>query len=110
MAKAVKSWQIMMWGLTQAGNRAGKTARYLQWQENRPEWLAVTSAVDNWYHSTFLHQWLAVTPVVDNCRLRTPTFLQQWLAVTPVVDGCRLRTSQAPNIALTKQPLQANMA
>ena len=72
MAKAVKSWQIMMWGLTQAGNRAGKTARYLQWQENRPEWLAVTSALDNWYHSTFLQRWLAVTLVVDDCRLRTP--------------------------------------
>ncbi len=40
-------------GSAQAGNRAGKTARYLQWQENRPEWLAVTSAVDNWHNSTF---------------------------------------------------------
>ena len=60
MAKAVESWQIMMWGLTQAGNRAGKTARYLQWQGNRPEGLAVTSALDNWYHSTFLRQRLAL--------------------------------------------------
>ena len=37
----------MTWGLAQAGNRASKTGRYLQWWENRPEWGAMTSAVRN---------------------------------------------------------------
>jgi hypothetical protein len=37
----------MTWGLAQAGNRASKTGRYLQWWENRPEWDAMTSAVRN---------------------------------------------------------------
>ena len=31
-------------GSAQAGNRASKTGRYLQWLENRSEWHAVTSA------------------------------------------------------------------
>ena len=56
------SWQLMTRGSAQAGNRAGKTARYLQWQENRPEWLAVTSAVDNWHNST----WFLIFPS-DRC-------------------------------------------
>ena len=37
------AWQLMTWGLAQAGNRAGRTGRYLQWWENEPEWNAVTS-------------------------------------------------------------------
>ena len=31
-------------GMTQAGNRAGKTVRYLQWWDNRSERVAVPSA------------------------------------------------------------------
>jgi hypothetical protein len=31
----------MTWGLAQAGNRASKTKRYLQWWENKPEQNAV---------------------------------------------------------------------
>ena len=37
----------MTWGLAQAGNRAGRTGRYLQWWEREPEWDAVTSALQN---------------------------------------------------------------
>jgi hypothetical protein len=44
MVETVKSWQLMTRGSAQAGNRASKTGRYLQWLENRPEWHAVTSA------------------------------------------------------------------
>ena len=42
--ETVMSWQLMTRGSAQAGNRASKTGRYLQWLENRPEWHAVTSA------------------------------------------------------------------
>ena len=37
----------MTWGLAQAGNRAGRTGRYLQWWDRGPEWDAVTSALQN---------------------------------------------------------------
>jgi len=43
----------MSWGLAQAGDRAGKTGRYLQWWENKPEWVAVTSGAGSWHDSTF---------------------------------------------------------
>jgi hypothetical protein len=36
--------------LAQAGNRASKTGRYLQWWENKSEWCAMTSVVRN--HTT----------------------------------------------------------
>jgi hypothetical protein len=42
----------MTWGLAQAGNRASKTGRYLQWWENKPEWRAMTSDVCNSRNST----------------------------------------------------------
>ena len=42
----------MTWGSAQAGNRAGKTMRCLQWQESGPECLAVTAVVDKWSNST----------------------------------------------------------
>ena len=46
----------MTWGLAQAGNRAGRTGRYLQWWESEPEWNAVTSALQNPYDAaSFLH-------------------------------------------------------
>ena len=41
----------MTWGLAQAGNRAGKTGRYLQWWENEPEQDAVTSVPQNLHDS-----------------------------------------------------------
>ena len=41
------AWQLMTWRLAQAGNRAGRTGRYLQWWESGPEWNAVTSALQN---------------------------------------------------------------
>ena len=37
MVETVKSWQLMTRELAQAGNRAGKTERYLQWLESKPE-------------------------------------------------------------------------
>ena len=39
-------------GSAQAGDRASKTGRYLQWWEHESEWHAVISAVDNWCNST----------------------------------------------------------
>jgi hypothetical protein len=30
-------WQLPTWGMAQAGNRAGKTERQLQWSENKSE-------------------------------------------------------------------------
>ena len=49
----------MTWGLAQAGNRAGRTGRYLQWWESEPEWNAVTSALQNPYDAaSFLLCWL----------------------------------------------------
>jgi hypothetical protein len=39
--------------LAQAGNRASKTGRYLQWWENKSEWCAMTSVVRN--HTTPLN-------------------------------------------------------
>ena len=38
---------------TQAGNRASKTWRYLQWQDSVPEQNAVASVQQNLRHSTF---------------------------------------------------------
>ena len=38
---------------TQAGNRASKTRRYLQWQDSVPEQNAVASVQQNLRHSTF---------------------------------------------------------
>ena len=58
------SWQLMTRGSAQAGNRAGKTARYLQWQEHRPEWLAVTSAVGRGDSSDFM-RFLQDTSIID---------------------------------------------
>ena len=50
------AWQLMTWGLAQAGNRAGRTGRYLQWWDSEPEWNAVTSALQNPYDAaSFLH-------------------------------------------------------
>ena len=41
-------------GSAQAGNRAGKTGRYLQWWDTGPECNAVTSAECKVHNSTFL--------------------------------------------------------
>ena len=41
----------MTWGLAQAGNRAGRTGRYLQWWEHGPEWNAVTPGLQNLHDS-----------------------------------------------------------
>jgi len=40
----------------QAGNRASKTGRYLQWWDTGPEWNAVTSAVCKVHHSTLIRR------------------------------------------------------
>ena len=49
----------MTWGLAQAGNRAGRTGRYLQWWEHGPEWNAVTPGLQNPHDSaSFLPFWL----------------------------------------------------
>jgi len=49
--QTVTSWQLMNWGTAQAGNRASKTSRYLQWWENNPEQDAVSSALQNLHNS-----------------------------------------------------------
>ena len=49
--QTVTSWQLMTWGLAQAGDRASKTRCYLQWRENKPEQDAVASALQNLHNS-----------------------------------------------------------
>ena len=51
--KAEEHWQLMIWVSAQAGNRAGKTGRYLQWWDTRPECNAVTSTECKVHNSTF---------------------------------------------------------
>ena len=41
------TWQIMTWGLAQAGNRTSKTARRSQWWDSKPEWSADASGGEN---------------------------------------------------------------
>ena len=43
----------MTWGPAQAGNRASKTGRYLQWWDNEPEYNAVISAGCKVHHYIF---------------------------------------------------------
>ena len=54
IAQAVMSWRLMTWESVQAGNRASKTRRCLQWGDSRPEWHAMTSAVCNSHNSARL--------------------------------------------------------
>ena len=42
----------MTWGLAQAGNRASKTRRYLQWWDSEPEQDVMTSVLQNVHNST----------------------------------------------------------
>ena len=68
----------MTWGLAQAGNRASKTGRYLQWWENRPEWGAMTSAVRNSRNSA--HFSSVLSPTKSQSRLHPvprPRLLRQ---------------------------------
>ena len=53
-AQAETSWQLMTWELVQAGNRASKTGRCLQWSENKSEQVAVSSDQQNLHNSTLL--------------------------------------------------------
>ena len=46
-------WQLRFWVQAQAGNGAGKTGRYLQWWDTRPECNAVTSTECKVHNSTF---------------------------------------------------------
>ena len=48
----VMAWQLKSWGSAQAGNRASKTGRYLQWWDSVAEQSAVASAEQNLHHST----------------------------------------------------------
>ena len=41
----------MTWGLAQAGNRASKTGRYLQWWDSEPEQNVMTSELQNLHNS-----------------------------------------------------------
>ena len=49
--QTVTSWQLMTWGSAQAGDRASKTRRYLQWRGHKPEQDAVASALQNLHNS-----------------------------------------------------------
>ena len=51
--KTVTSWQLKARGSAQAGNRASKTRRYLQWWDSDLECIAVTSVECNILHYTF---------------------------------------------------------
>jgi len=77
----------MTWGLVQAGNRASKTGRYLQWWENRPEWQAVTSTVRNSSHSIRFHTF---TPGRDTLGVPTVAVPLPWLGCcwVPLPLGC----------------------
>ena len=45
-------WQLTTWGTAEAGNRASKTGRYLEWWDNGPECLAMTSGECKVHHNT----------------------------------------------------------
>jgi len=47
-------WQLTTWGTAEAGNRASKTGRYLEWWDNGPECLAMTSGECKVHHNTLL--------------------------------------------------------
>ena len=55
-------WQLTTWGTAEAGNRAGKTGRYLQWWDNGPECLAMTSGVCKVHHNTLLRRARPLSP------------------------------------------------
>ena len=61
-------WQLTTWGTAEAGNRAGKTGRYLQWWDNGPECLAMTSGVCKVHHNTLLRR---ARPLQPASRLRS---------------------------------------
>ena len=93
----------MTWGLAQAGNRASKTGRYLQWWENRPEWDAMTSAVRNSRHSTrflFLADYSLNSQLGRSCGLG---FLR-WVELSPPrgdVHGKRFAAESALAVSFT---------
>ena len=43
-------WQLRFWVQAQAGNRAGKTKRQLQWWENSVEWACSDRCCGNKYN------------------------------------------------------------
>lgn len=70
IAQAVMSWRLMTWESVQAGNRASKTRRYLQWWEHKLEQDAVASALQNLHHSVcFSFQSLLPLPRMDGSCL-----------------------------------------
>ena len=48
------AWQVVTREPAQAGNRAGRTEHHLQWWDNSPERLAVTSVADKQRDSSLL--------------------------------------------------------
>ena len=54
LSKEGISWRLMTRALAQAGNRAGRTGRILQWWENATERSADASAVRKCYNSKLL--------------------------------------------------------
>ena len=57
------AWQVVTRAPAQAGNRAGRTEHHLQWWDNSPERLAVTSVADKQRDSS-LFAFIACTPVL----------------------------------------------
>ena len=49
------TWQLMAWKMAQAGSRASKTGRYLQWRGSRPEQGVMTPGLQNLHGPTFLN-------------------------------------------------------
>ena len=56
-------WQLTTWGTAEAGNRASKTGRYLEWWDNGPECLAMTSGECKVHHNTLFVGWGRARPV-----------------------------------------------
>ena len=63
-------WQLTTWGTAEAGNRASKTGRYLQWWDNEPECLAMTSGECKVHHNTLLLDGVGRDPSVAPPRGR----------------------------------------
>ena len=59
-------------GLAQAGNRASKTGRYLQWWENKSEWRATSSAARNSHNSARVFVRLPLTGAIGPLRCSRP--------------------------------------
>ena len=65
--------------LPQAGNRAGKTRHYLQWRENKPEWVVVTSGEDS--QDNYIFTIFQKRTCSSNAAAPTDTLFDRYLTV-----------------------------